>query len=214
MGYYRGQDVMVTQQRTPPKPPTFVSATTTYLRQDFSLDQPVANPGRWPARQRYDYFLRYSPGAGGPTLRKPEESPYRKAIGLAIRHLSGHDPDHDKDWLTEQKTKAPVIEDLAGAIARVMLLTSYPDALIAVTHPDVGDKLMKGKPKEVEDAVEWLQKAHGTTAARLALIAYLDPLTRSPVEPVATRAGRLLTIARNPSPDSGLAKAMKDALGD
>jgi hypothetical protein len=73
---------------------------------------------------------------------------------------------------------------------------------------------MKGKPKEVEDAVEWLQKAHGTTAARLALIAYLDPLTRSPAEPVATRAGRLLTTARNPFPDSGLAKAMKDALGD
>jgi hypothetical protein len=194
--------------------PTFVSANTTYLRQDFSLDQPVANPGAWPAWQRYDYFLRTSPGAGGPTLRKPEDSPYRKAIGLAIRHISGRDPDRDKDWLADQKTRAFPADNLAGAVARVMLLTSYPNALIAVTDPSIADQLLKGKAAEVEKAVEWLQKAHGTTAARLALIAFLDPLTRGDDEAVVRRAGRLLNVARGPTLDTGLATEMRKALTD
>ena len=41
----------------------FVRADVTYLRQDFSVYQPVANPGPWPAYQRYDYPDR--PGVWG-----------------------------------------------------------------------------------------------------------------------------------------------------
>jgi hypothetical protein len=36
----------------------FVRADTTFLRQDFSVVQPVANPGTWPVHQRFDYVLR------------------------------------------------------------------------------------------------------------------------------------------------------------
>ena len=35
----------------------FVRANTTYLKQNFSVVQPVANNGKWAANQRYDYLL-------------------------------------------------------------------------------------------------------------------------------------------------------------
>jgi hypothetical protein len=37
---------------------TFVRADITFLRQDFSVVQPVPTPGTWPSHQRYDYLLR------------------------------------------------------------------------------------------------------------------------------------------------------------
>jgi len=36
----------------------FVRADVTYLKQDFSVYQPVENPGKWPLMQRYDYVVR------------------------------------------------------------------------------------------------------------------------------------------------------------
>jgi hypothetical protein len=36
----------------------FIRADITYLRQDFSVVQPVLVPGKWPGNQRYDYVLR------------------------------------------------------------------------------------------------------------------------------------------------------------
>lgn len=36
----------------------FVRADVTYLRQDFSVPQPVSNPGAWPTSQRFDYMVR------------------------------------------------------------------------------------------------------------------------------------------------------------
>jgi len=36
----------------------FVRADTTFLRQDFSVVQPVTTPLKWPGHQRYDYLLR------------------------------------------------------------------------------------------------------------------------------------------------------------
>lgn len=37
---------------------SFVDASTTYLRQDFSMLHDVPDHGPWPERQRFDYFLR------------------------------------------------------------------------------------------------------------------------------------------------------------
>src|SRR5207237_9282992 len=36
----------------------FVRADITYLKQDFSVMQPVENHGVWPADQRFDYLIR------------------------------------------------------------------------------------------------------------------------------------------------------------
>jgi hypothetical protein len=35
----------------------FVRASITFLRQDFSVMQPVPEPGKWPTYQRYDYLI-------------------------------------------------------------------------------------------------------------------------------------------------------------
>jgi hypothetical protein len=75
----------------------FVRADITYLRQDFSVIQTVAQPGQWPANQRYDYMVR---------LRRPSAkelkffekvraerplTPQRKALLFALRELTGKD---------------------------------------------------------------------------------------------------------------------------
>jgi hypothetical protein len=39
----------------------FVRAEFTFLRQDFSVVQPVLVPGMWPGQQRYDYVVRTRP---------------------------------------------------------------------------------------------------------------------------------------------------------
>src|SRR5262249_58727615 len=36
----------------------FVRADVTYLKQDFSVIQPVERPGQWPQMQRFDYIVR------------------------------------------------------------------------------------------------------------------------------------------------------------
>jgi PBS lyase HEAT-like repeat len=36
----------------------FIRADMTFLKQDFSVVQPVTNPSKWPGQQRYDYLLR------------------------------------------------------------------------------------------------------------------------------------------------------------
>jgi hypothetical protein len=68
----------------------FVRADVTYVRQDFSVPQPVAKAGTWPAYQRYDYVVR---------MRYPTEEelqrtgsrtyPQREAVRWALRELGG-----------------------------------------------------------------------------------------------------------------------------
>src|SRR5205814_1822941 len=43
---------------TDPNAAALVRADVTYLKQDFSVMQPVTNHGTWPRLQRYDYLVR------------------------------------------------------------------------------------------------------------------------------------------------------------
>lgn len=80
----------------------FVRADVTYLKQDFSVVQPVLKPGLWPSQQRYDYLVRARPA----TPREKAEltrrgdpgevgdagdgdSPHRRAALFALRELTG-----------------------------------------------------------------------------------------------------------------------------
>jgi hypothetical protein len=84
-------------------PGTFIRADVTYLRQDFSLPQPVAQPGSWPAHQRYDYLVRTRPVlpkewrswrtqvASPAESAHVEKSEHREAIQFALRELAGRD---------------------------------------------------------------------------------------------------------------------------
>ena len=73
---------------------TFVHADETYLRQDFSVMQPVTNPGVWPAFQRFDYLIRTRPLTLDEEIfgKFNEPSGYqRQAILFALRELTGTD---------------------------------------------------------------------------------------------------------------------------
>jgi hypothetical protein len=70
----------------------------TYLRQGFSLLQPVADAAPWPTMQRFDFLVRKRvvPAAEASVLRaelaKREaaaQRPYREAVQIALRELTG-----------------------------------------------------------------------------------------------------------------------------
>jgi hypothetical protein len=68
----------------------FVRADVTYLRQDFSVPQPVARAGAWPTYQRYDYLVRTRYPTDAELHRDPATSyPQREAIRWALRELAG-----------------------------------------------------------------------------------------------------------------------------
>lgn len=87
----------------------FIRADTTFLQQDFSLVQPVANPGKWPGQQRFDYMLRER-RATAPEIKllqglqkeKKLTDPYaqRDAVLFALREITGKDAgSRSEDWL-------------------------------------------------------------------------------------------------------------------
>src|SRR5436305_14561884 len=80
----------------------FVRAEVTYLRQDFSVTQPVEAADPWPTQQRFDYLVSERPadehGRGrGDTPEAGEESgrgpavagyPQRESVLFALRELT------------------------------------------------------------------------------------------------------------------------------
>ena len=77
--------------------PFAVRADITYLEQDFSVVQPVANPGPWPRDQRFDYVVRskkVTPAQAASTAQRISQTPnrYRNAIIFALRQLTGEEP--------------------------------------------------------------------------------------------------------------------------
>ena len=74
--YYEGQNGL------------FVRTDITYIRQDFSVPQPVARAGNWPAHQRYDYVVRTRYPSKEELRREPPATfPQREAVRRALREL-------------------------------------------------------------------------------------------------------------------------------
>lgn len=78
----------------------FIRADITYLRQDFSVVQPVANSGKWPGNERFDYLVRTRPLSKREQLRFEQvqkENPkldtfaQREAVLYALRGITGKD---------------------------------------------------------------------------------------------------------------------------
>jgi HEAT repeats len=68
----------------------FVRADVTYLRQDFSVTQRVAQPNKWPDEQRFDFLVRQRPATAEEAARKPAAtSAQRQAVLFAIERLAG-----------------------------------------------------------------------------------------------------------------------------
>jgi hypothetical protein len=76
---------------------TFVRADVTFLRQDFSIVQPVAKHGRlWPADQRFDYLIRLRPLSSaeltswqGKLDAYRNSAPQTESLMYALRELTG-----------------------------------------------------------------------------------------------------------------------------
>jgi hypothetical protein len=84
---------------------TWVRADITYMKQDFSVQQPVPNHGRhWPSEQRFDYMVRLRPLGKEELLLVqdrdlPAASPHQEALLFALRELTGEDPGpSSEDW--------------------------------------------------------------------------------------------------------------------
>jgi HEAT repeat protein len=71
----------------------FVRADVTYLKQDFSVPQPVAKPDAWPSSQRFDYLLRarYASPQEVVAAKKKESYPQRESVLFALRELTGEE---------------------------------------------------------------------------------------------------------------------------
>jgi HEAT repeats len=79
---------------------TFVRADTTYLKQDFSVIQPVKDPGKWSGFQRFDYLVRTRKATPAEikllttaTKEKKLNDPYpqRDAVLFALREITKMD---------------------------------------------------------------------------------------------------------------------------
>lgn len=77
-----------------------VRVDVTYLRQDFSMLQPVGDAHPWPEMQRFDFLIRtrtlteeeaaaFREKFGKNEAGRP--SPYQRAVLTALRELTGQD---------------------------------------------------------------------------------------------------------------------------
>ena len=74
----------------------FVRADTTFLKQDFSVMQPVINSGTWRGNQRFDYLVRTRSATATEILRaKGKDSQtgqeYADAVHFALKAITGRD---------------------------------------------------------------------------------------------------------------------------
>ena len=77
-------------------PEVLVRLDVTYLRQDFSMMQPVADANPWPEMQRFDYLVRTrlltdQEATAFPTPKAGLLSPYQRFTLAALRELTGRD---------------------------------------------------------------------------------------------------------------------------
>ena len=83
----------------------FVRADVTYIQQDFSVIQPVENPGPWPKMQRYDYVVQtreLTPVEKQKWARvdRNRKNAHRDSVVFALKELTGKKPakDTSKHW--------------------------------------------------------------------------------------------------------------------
>jgi len=78
-------------------PDILVRIDVTYLRQDFSMMQPVAEAHPWPTEQRFDFLVRtraltdQEAKSFRSLFESRKENPYRDAAWAALRKLTGRD---------------------------------------------------------------------------------------------------------------------------
>jgi hypothetical protein len=101
-------------------PDILVRLDVTYLRQDFSHLQPVADAHPWPEMQRFDFLVRtrvltQNEADAAPTTKKGVLTPYQRVTLAALRELTGRDAAPNPEaW--RQLLELPAREAPEGAL--------------------------------------------------------------------------------------------------
>jgi len=191
----------------------FVRADTTFLRQDFSVVQPVANPGPWPTHQRYDYLIAFRNATENEAAA--DENGRRKALVFGLTELTGSDRGaNPADWATLRSGDAPAPKLLLGATAQFLSLRVNPIPLLELHYAEFGRPLMQLSEDELMVVLANLRRFH-REPGRLALIAYLEQLTLRGTQAERDAAAALLLRIRDeaawgkPLTDAELRAALK-----
>lgn len=193
---------------------SFVSATTTYLRQDFSTVLPVPNPGQWSQYQRFDFLVAVRPARVDESApRQPD--PFQTAVLFALRELTGRDLGTSAaDWAA-LKGDVPAPNDRVFAeAARFIALFMSPDPLAALALNEFGTSFLALEPSQRAIVIAYLQRQYGAAGARRALVAFLAGFERSDDATTRARAAELLAAVlagRDPAVD---ARTAAQLLGD
>jgi len=182
-----------------------VSAATTYLKQDFSLVQSVEKPGKWPAQQRFDYFVS-TRQIDRETLRTyvpNAESKYKLALRFAIRELAGSGLERDLEWLAGQrKLAAPLKDHRRLAAAQTYALRAGPEAFIAFKMAEFVTPIYDMYGPELAAMFKKFETTN-PNVLKGAMIAYLEPLLDRKNDSERQRIARLLALARTPEQELG-----------
>jgi len=182
----------------------FVTAATTYLRQDFSVVQPVPSPGMWPDQQRFDYLVAVRQDKAAASSADDAASPYRAAVLFALRELSGRDLGSTAAaWVGLRDGRDAPDDGLSPEAMRFLALRSNPEALILFYLQEFGPSFLSLAPAEQAVVLARFRRVYGTAATRYALVAYLEDLVRSGGPDVRVKAATLLAATRGQADDPG-----------
>lgn len=211
----------IPDQSQPLAPPTtpayytgtnqFVHASTTYLRQEFSVVLPVANPGPWPDHQRYDYLIGVYPAKDGAAAVPEAQSPFRAAILFALRELSGRDLGPATDaWVVLRGTATAPDDRLVGAAAWYLVLVANPEPVITFWLSEFGPNFLSLSPAEQTVVLARFRRTYGVNPTRYAVIAYLERIAITG-DPTARAKAQSLLVAYWGNPSAVAVEADPDA---
>jgi len=152
---------------------SFVSAGKTFLKQDFSVVQPVVNPGNWSEHQRYDYFVSVRPVSVNEAEKyRSTGEDYRRAIAFGLRSLGETEPKVGAQ--PAESAGQPYLAQAAAAL----VAAKNPAALLDLFEAEYAKPLFAMAPAELEAfAVVHAQK-YGPSLSRLSFTAYFESHAR------------------------------------
>jgi len=172
----------------------FVHADMTYLRQDFSVVQPVSAPGVWPGYQRYDYLVRVRKSSAEISV-KAETSAYREAILFALRELSGKDVGRTSvAWKSVINGAATVTDSSQSWVTQYLTLSTNPNAALALMWQDFGTRFISLQTVEQDQLIIVLRREFGDLFIRELINAQLMSLQDS--DDIAVRESATKAIER------------------
>jgi hypothetical protein len=171
-----------------------VLASVTYLKQDFSLMQSVANPGNWPKKQRFDFFVSVRRElATNPPKASANAARYQRAYEHALKHLGVEDV----------RAEANPEPDLP-AVAKFVSLTLNPDGYL-----NLPGNLLDTAPAAWPAVFNDFQKRYGLKGARVLLATAIAEQGQSSL--ANERAARLLAVLRSDTPDGLISEKLTAA---